>query len=270
VKCNHVTAIIPLHNHEQWIWGAIESVANQGYPEKSIVVVDDGSTDGSKNEVFRHLYKPKQGKADGLVGSPDIIIGTIPNNGTELVLISYKEGHGPAFARNRGIEAAPEKTVYFALLDSDDLYEPGKITKSVEAIEKAPEIFGGAYSDYDTLRPDGLRVREFKLPYSREELLKSCIVNCDSIISKKAFEEVGLFDESLRVAEDFDLWLRISEHFLFYHLPESLVTIRVGDHSSTSTVSPEVWNACHKKVIDGVNARSKYQLAPLTDKSRRL
>lgn len=245
-----VTAVIPCHNHAKWVSDAITSVATQDYQEKRIVVVDDGSKDGSSDVVYRMLRNAKP------IESPDASrrwIGTLRDGGVELLLAKYEQASGPSAARNRGMEAFYDDTDIFALLDSDDIYEPGKISKSVEVFN---EHIGVVYSDYDTLHPNGVRIREYKEPYSRRRLMADCIVNCDSLVSKKAIEFTNGFDETLRVCEDYDHWLRISERLLLFHIPESLVTIRAGDHSSTATVNQEVWSRCYARVFEKVKQRN--------------
>lgn len=250
-----VTAVIPVHNHRQWVNDALDSVVLQDHRPLRVVLVDDGSTDGSTEAVVARLYRPK-GPAQQ--GEPWAAVGRLPGSDVDVMVQRFKEAKGPSFARNWGLRVAWEGTDVFALLDSDDVYLPGKISRSLARIAAAPDHVGVAYSDYDTLRPDGLRVREFKEPYSRERLLSECIVNCDSLVSRKALEAVGLFDEELRVCEDYDLWLRISERFLLSHVPESLVTLRVGGHSSTSTVEKEVWEACRRRVTDKARSRAAH------------
>lgn len=249
-----VTAVVPLHNHAAWVWGAVESVAVQDYKSKRIVVVDDGSTDGSHERVVGRLYRPRAVVVEGL-GCQAAWVGTVPNNGTEVTLVRFDRASGPSFARNRGMELGihAHGAEVFAFLDSDDLYEPGKISKSVARLRQ-PGV-GAVYSDFDTLRPDGLRLRQWKEPFSRERLMRECIVNCDSLVSAEAIRECDGFDETMRVCEDFDLWVRVSEKFLVSHVAESLVTIRVGQHSSTATVASETWRRCHARVFEKAKER---------------
>jgi glycosyltransferase involved in cell wall biosynthesis len=251
-----VTAVIPLHNHRSWVTDAVNSVAAQDYPNKRIVVVDDGSSDGSADAVLSLLEKPAAGVLKTLAGTPKGWQGKLKGHEVSLLLVRYEQAGGPSFARNRGMEAGWEGTRYFAFLDSDDLYMPGKISKSVNVFERGQGAFAVVYSDYDTLREDGLRLRQFKEPYSRRRLLEECLPNCDSLISAKAIEQVDGFDETLRCCEDLDLWLRLSEHFLLAHVPESLLTIRVGLHSSTTTVPSETWRRCYARVFEKLRERA--------------
>lgn len=248
-----VTAVIPCHNHRAWVNDAVDSVANQDYATKRVIVVDDGSSDGSAQVVLDRLDSLRvlvdEGerwvKAGKTASGVDVAVARLPQSG------------GPSHARNVGIKLAWEDTDVFAFLDSDDRYEPGKIARSVEKLRLSPAMIGEVYSDYDTLSTSGLRLRHYKPPFSREGLLRECIVNMDSLVSKCALEAVGLFDESLRVAEDYDLHLRISERFLIIHVPESLVLIRTGDHSSTATVRQEVWQSNWRRVMEKTRQRGK-------------
>lgn len=241
----HVTAIIPCMNHHWCVLEAIHSVASQKYPNKSIVVVDDGSTDNTIDCIKTII--------DELTTEP-IITGTVIGYNVPIAVLSFNKTHGPSFARNRGISYAWEKADIFAFLDSDDLYEEGKIEKSVNKLLEDPAI-GAVYTDYDTLNPKiDLRIRQYKEPYCRARLMNECIVNCDSLVTKSALSYAGGFFEELRVVEDYDLWLRISKAYLISHIPESLVTIRVGDHSSSNSVPKHVWEECWRKVAQRANS----------------
>ncbi len=246
-----VTVVVPLHNHADWIGQALASLEEQDYPNLRIVVVDDGSTDNGIDEVCKVLARSVQPDKQG---EPWVCKGKF--HGIDLMLFRFEEAHGPSFARNWGIKAAWDCTDIFAFLDSDDLYHPQKVSKSVKEFQRSP-LVGAVYSDFDTLRPDGLRLRQWKQPYSRSLLLRDCIVNCDSLVTKAVLEKSGLFDESLRCCEDYDLWLRVSEHCLISHLAESLVTVRVGPHSSSATVPSETWKACYARVFEKVAERSR-------------
>lgn len=230
-----VASVIPVHNHREWIKSSIESVLRQTRRPDVICIVDDGSTDGSVDVVL------------GMIGAGDRI------DGIHTVVLQNRSPTGPAAARNAGIQAVWEADA-FALLDSDDTYRPEKIEKSLRYLEDGN--IGVVYSDYETFRGE-TRIREYKPPYSQAGLLADCIVNCDSLVSKKALKAVGLFDPEMRTCEDYDLWIRISEKLLIAHIPEVLVDIRVGEHSSTSTVPNDVWQKNWARIRQKMQARSK-------------
>lgn len=218
-----VVGVIPVHSHEKWVAGAVLSMARQTYKPTAIVVVDDGSTDGSAQAVRGLL-------TDGMV------------EGVPLHLLHNACPLGPAAARNVGARYAARYSPHlFAFLDSDDEYKPRKIEKSVEAWKLSEGGIGVVYSDFSTVNNDGEVRRRYQPPFSLELLRRECIINCDSLVSREAFEWCQGFPEHLRVAEDYSAWLRLTRKYLAYHVAESLVTIRIGGHSSSSQISPERW-----------------------------
>lgn len=243
-----ISCIVPLYNHKDWVCEAVQSLLDQDYPNKRVVVVDDGSTDGSPDVLASHFGLKEMGRAqDGTrqwMGEP----------GAPLILLGLAQNRGPSFARNLGMRVSWEGTWAFAFLDADDRYERGKLGRSAAALR---EGVGVVYTDYDTVNPQGLRLRQFKPSFSRDLLVKECIVNCDSVVLRDAIEQCGLFDETLRVCEDLDRWLSISEKFLIHHLAEPLVTIRVGPHSSTDNVAKPVWQACYRRVFEKARGRQQ-------------
>jgi glycosyltransferase involved in cell wall biosynthesis len=249
-----VTVVIPCHNHEKWVNDAIDSVLWQDYPNKRIVVVDDGSTDDSTKRVYDRMYRPKGPEKQT---EPFMFAGKAQHADTEIMVCKFQEAHGPSFARNWGVKVSWDGTDVFFFLDSDDRYEPGKITKSVNKWLEMPDFIGAVYTDYDTVNDDGIRLRQFQEPVSRIRLVhdRECLPNCDSLVSKLALSKCGLFDEQMRTCEDFDLWMRISERFTIVHIPESLLTLRVGSHSSTATVPSEIWQQNFQRVFQKAHAR---------------
>ncbi len=254
-----VSVIVPLHNHENWIEECLYALAAQDYRPLRVVVVDDGSTDGGRQVVLSLLEDLYMTGADPARIARGVLRGTdIP-----LLTLGFDQARGPAFARNRGIEAAFEQTDIFGFCDSDDLYHPSKVSLSVRRFLAAPEV-GLVYSDYDTFRADGLRLRQFKPAFDREYLERECIINCDSLVRKSVFERVGGFEETLRVAEDYDLWLRATEVFPASHVAESLVSVRIGPHSSTDTVPNEVWVENSRRVMARMHERKGKRLCPVS------
>lgn len=240
-----VTAVLPLHNHEDFVQDAVWSVVRQGYRPLQIVVVNDGSTDGSRDRVIEIMKSPKQ------LGN--VFLGQIEY--LKIALLDYQTARGPSFARNMGIKYAFPETDIFAFLDSDDVYRPGKIALSVAKLVDNP-LAGVVYSDYETLNPKtGYAGREYKEPYSKERLLRECVVNCNSLVKKEVFSKMGLFDVGLRVCEDYDVWLRASDLCMVLHIPEPLVQLRIGERSATSTVAKETWEKCYARVMEKTRQR---------------
>jgi glycosyltransferase involved in cell wall biosynthesis len=239
-----ITAVVPCHNHELWVADCLRSLARQKH-DMNVILVDDGSTDSSKEAALSSLQEYDHETNTGRL-----------SEGKPFWYMRREKAGGPSAARNMGINWGLRLgTDVFAFLDSDDMYEDQKIEKSIAQFKRNKGVVGVVYSDYENLYPEGYRIRRYKESYSREKLLRDCIVNCDSLVSAAALEKCGLFDETLRTCEDYDLWLRISEHFMLIHIPEPLVTIRCGDHSSTATVPSETWQRCYARVFEKVRER---------------
>lgn len=241
-----VGIVIPNHNYEKWVKNAIISAASDPYENKTIAVVDDGSTDNSWPIICKTLGLKN-------IRNNKVLEGSI--NDVPVLAYRYNEAGGPSRARNTGVKILWEKADLYGFLDSDDEYYPGKISKSVKKFMLDPIHVGAIYSDYDTINEDEIIFTEYKEPFSRARLVQECIVNNNSFINKRVFENGIFYDEEMRTCEDYDLWMRISESFCLIHIPETLVKIRVGKHNSTSTVSKEIWNKNWQRVQMKAQAR---------------
>lgn len=245
----NVCAVVPTHNHKWCVDDAIRTIINQSYPLASLVIVDDGSADCTAEHLIGGwgFQKIKEG-----LYARRLLQGCDPKyRGHELTIcLKVNESPtGPGQARNLGASLSKEFNPHlFAFLDSDDMYAEDKVEKSVEAWQTAPQSIGVIYSDYETVNPDRIHTREYKEPYSQDRLLRECIINCDSLVSAEAFEWAGGFP-SIRTCEDYSLWLKLSRKYLAYHIPEALVTIRVGGHSSSATVPSETWQVCYREAF---------------------
>jgi glycosyltransferase involved in cell wall biosynthesis len=248
-----VTVVIANHNYGKWLPEAIRSAVEDPWPNKLIVVVDDGSTDGSPH-IVRSLMgdiQPWTSPDGQMVGIEGKYIGAdVP-----IRLVVMGKANGPSVARNVAIETTWQDTDYYAILDADDKFKPGKIEACVRRMMAAPEEIGAVYTDYDTVNQSWVVTRVLKEPFNYNRLVRECIVHSACVINKKALEKVGVYDPELRTCEDYDLWLRISEKFLICHVPQSLMTVRVGDHDSTHTVQKETWNNNWQRVMTKLQQR---------------
>jgi glycosyltransferase involved in cell wall biosynthesis len=167
-----VSVIIPVFNGERFLREAVESVLAQQYSSLEIIVVDDGSTDGTAN-VARSL--------------------------PETVRYFYQTNQGPAAARNRGIEQAQGSLIAFA--DADDLWPADKLELQLPYLIKEPAV--------DIVLG---RIQQVLLSEAQEIAEPAFSVNLGSaIIRKSVFERVGLFDETMRYSEDVDWFMRARE-----------------------------------------------------------
>lgn len=232
-----VSIIIANHNYGQWINGAVKSAASQDYPAKQIIIADDASSDSSFEVVNSICDKGMFLEED----DDDKAVFSNYINDVKLYYIKIKKNGGPSRARNIAIKYSWQDSYMFAILDADDAFVQGKISKCVTKILESPEVIGAVYTDYVHLTHDNIFSYESKEPYSRERLLQDCIVHSGCVISKLALAKVGLYNEDLRTCEDYNLWLKISNYFIITHIPEFLHIVRIGNHQSSHTVDEERW-----------------------------
>ena len=180
---------------------AVDSVLAQKYQDKEIIVIDDGSCDGSAEEVL---------------GLP--------------VRYVWKENGGISSARNLGISLAEGD--FIAFLDVDDLWKKEKLSTQMRLMSEQSSLI--SYTDEVWIRNgkrlnQGDRHRKYSgLIYPN--CLPLCIISPSSaVISKQIFDAVGLFDESLPVCEDYDMWLRITCRYPVLFVDRQLI-IKQGGH----------------------------------------
>ncbi|OQY55494.1 MAG: glycosyl transferase [Desulfobacteraceae bacterium 4572_88] len=199
-----VSVIIPTYNREEMLREAIDSVLAQEFRAFELIVVDDGSTD-STSEILRAY----QGQ----------------------IIVIRQENKGVSAARNQGIAAASGKLI--ALLDSDDLWLPKKLSCQVEFFISHPDTL--ICQTEEIWIRNGIRVNPRKKHKKRsgmifEPSLSLCLVSPSAVmIRRELFETVGCFDESLPACEDYDLWLRISCRFPVF-LTDTPLIIKRGGH----------------------------------------
>ena len=207
-----VSVIIPTYNRSAFLKSALESVTSQSYPIKEILVIDDGSTDQTVENLTPNF---------------------------KSVIFIRQENQGVSAARNTGIKKATGK--WIALLDSDDLWTVGKIEKQIAHLRQNPKI-KACHSGEEWVR-NGRRVNiPTRLNKSNDGLfsrsLDRCIICPSSIlIHRSVFKKIGIFDEDLPLCEDYDFWIRLLLHYEIGLVKEALV-IKQGGHSdqlSTST-----------------------------------
>ncbi len=243
-----IAVIIPCFNHGPYIRDAILSVVNQDYQNKVIYISDEKSTDNSWMVAYNTLDLIAQGDL-----SKDLIFGSV--KGVNVVLSKNMAPNGPSGARNRLIKMAWDYADAFMMLDADDAYLPGKISKSVQKMVDAEELAGIVYTDaiiyHEKIK---LNIREYREPYSRLRLEQECIISNTPLVTKEALNKVGLYDEGMRTAEDWDLWLRITAQFMAIHIPEALHMYRVTGKNASDVVPPEVWQSNWQKISERINA----------------
>jgi glycosyltransferase involved in cell wall biosynthesis len=197
--------VIPTHNRRDAVLLALHSVVAQTRPVDEICVIDDGSTDGSAAAIHAAF--------------PHITVIEQPNRGVSA-------------ARNRGIAATSGEWVAF--LDSDDAWQPRKIERQLAVLAEQP----GArlcHTDEIWIR-NGRRVNP-RLRHAKgggwiyRNCLELCVISPSAaLVRRDVFAEIGAFDESLPVCEDYDMWLRLCSQEPVAYVDEPLV-IKTGGHA---------------------------------------
>ena len=201
----NISVIIPTFNRKETLKRAIQSVVLQSYTPYEIIVIDDGSDDGTK-EWLKDNY---------------------PN-----VKYIYQMNSGVSSARNKGIKFA--RGDWIALLDSDDEWFPSKLKDQANEIELNPAA-KFLHTNEIWIR-NGVRVNQMKKHkkyggYIFEKCLDMCRISPSSVLIKKdIFDEIGMFDETLKVCEDYDLWLRFASKYPVHFLDQPLIK-KYGGHS---------------------------------------
>ena len=198
-----ISVIIPAYNAERYIATAIKSCLSQTYAPHEIIVVDDGSTDGTA-EVAESFPSPVR-------------------------VIRLSENMGASVARNRGVQASTGD--WLAFLDADDWFLPEKLELQRRcALENEQAVL--VYTGFRVLNLNGSE-HDGKLPQPRElfpRLRYRCVMHLGTVaLRREAFDAVGGFDPALGVTEDWDLWLRLADRYsvaLFAPLTEQLVVYR--------------------------------------------
>lgn len=225
-----VSAVIPTYNNAPLVVEAVESALAQTYSPLEVIVVDDGSDDDTAERLVRFGQRIR------------------------LVRIAHA---GPAVARNAGIRAS--RGEFIALLDSDDLWLPEKVARSVQPMLDDPSV-GAVYTDF--LMRDTATGREYRVPCYRRggDMARDLFLECRGVctptvvVRRTVGDAIGWYDESLFRAQDWDLLIRLAERTRFRFVPEALAIVR--EHPKRlSVVRRDLYREYNLKVIEKAVAR---------------
>ncbi len=201
------TVVIPAHDAERFLASALESVHSQRLLPEAVVVIDDGSRDRTARIAASY----------------------------GAMVISNVTARGPSAARNAGVAASSTELVAF--LDADDEWTPEHAEQTVGALAKPGVIFSAAPAT--RIGDESGKVTESEIgvdPVDLREMLifRNPIIQSGVVIRRDAFDKVGGYDESMRFAEDYDLWNRVAEAGLF--CPVSVASVRRRIHVDQLTM----------------------------------
>ena len=209
----NISVVIPSYNRKEFLKRSIDSAINQTKKPFEIIVVDDGSTDGTETMI----------KSD-----------------YDSVKFIKQKNKGVSAARNIGIEVSIGEWICF--LDSDDEWKKDKLEKQINAMKSNPSY--KFFHSNEIWIKNGLRINQKKKHKKYggdifDKCLDMCRISPSSVmINKTVFDEVGNFNEDLVVCEDYELWLRICDKYRVFFIDEPLI-IKYGGHQGQLSYSIE-------------------------------
>ncbi len=222
-----ISVIVPTYNCGKFLVEGIRSILDQDYPQKEILVVDDGSTDDTQ-AVLQQFG--------------------------DAIKVFRQENAGAAVARNTGLQHA--KGEYIAFLDADDLWLPGKLTAQVSYLETHPQVgmvyanwlvwvddSKGVYAPVSSLSStqDSCLIDQAQSGWVYTRLLFDSIIHTITVLVRKAVvQQVGIFDAFLRNGQDYDYWIRASRITEIHKLATPYAVYRL--HGENNTTKPKTVN----------------------------
>ncbi len=201
-----VSVVIPTFNRVDRLMGAIESIRSQSFMDWELLVVDDGSDDGTEAAV-RSL------------------------DDSRIRIVRVRHG-GVSRARNIGIRLC--RSDWISFLDSDDLWMSRKLEQQIEALEGQPSrrvVYTNEIWVRNGKRHNPKKKHRKYDGWMFRPSLALCLISPSSVmLHRSVLCEIGLFDESFRVCEDYELWLRLTSRYPVLYLDEPLIT-KFGGHA---------------------------------------
>lgn len=220
-----VSVVIPTVNRKIWVTEALESVLSQTFKDYEIIVIDDGSTDGTY-DYLENLY------------------------GSRIKLFK-NGGSNPPTAKNIGVSYARGK--YIAILDDDDLWYPNKLERQVALMEESDQSVAIVGGGCDYIDEFGNNFWKETIPNEEIKYSELCIKvhmpgsGSNELIRRSVFNELGGFDNSLSRGEDRDFWIKVSRKYRILMIREVLCTIRIHK-TARKGVDFDVIYRCRKEI----------------------
>jgi glycosyltransferase involved in cell wall biosynthesis len=216
-----VSVIVPTYNRRAFLEAAVESVLDQTYTEFELIVVDGGSTDGTRSYL--------QAITDD-----------------RLEVIDQGGPHGISHARNLGLEAASGQ--YILLLDDDDRLLKDAISVLVNTLREQPQTCGGVFTAHRKVEGSN-KTGEHRVMEGRVTQFENASIGGPScvLLRKAVVDRIGLFDESFPAGEDVDFWIRLFSAFDMYALDRILYERRCHEDQISKDV--ELMLAGQKRIV---------------------
>ncbi|GAB4257066.1 MAG: glycosyltransferase [Deferrisomatales bacterium] len=201
-----VSVLLPAFNAAEFLSASVESVLSQTYPHIELIVVDDGSTDATAEIASRYAAKDRR-----------------------VTVVRNEENRGVTCALNRALSRAAGELV--ARQDADDLSRPERLARQVAYLRRHPGVaVVGTWAEY--MNPEGRPTGVWRTPAEPGAvawalLFGTALAHPSVLMRRTALEACGGYDESIRFAQDYDLWCRLLPAGQLANLPEVLYRRRV-------------------------------------------
>lgn len=204
-----VSIVIPAYNHERYVGEAIRSVLDQTFQDFELIIINDGSTDNTEAEILK--FKD------------------------DRIRYYSQQNHGLSATLNRGIELA--RGEFFNFLPSDDAFFPEKLATQLEVFKDRPDV-GVVFAYPQLVDAEGREIKEGPeaqwaiVPFETKEEIFPALFERDflsaptALIKMDCFKAVGMFDESLKYIQDYDMWMRILKCYDLRLIKEPLLKYR--------------------------------------------
>lgn len=218
-----VSVVMPAYNAERYLPEAIDSILTQTYTDFELIIINDGSTDSTK-EIINSYSDPR------------------------IVYIENEQNSGICVTLNKGIDAARGR--YIARMDSDDIALPERLRTQVQYMDANPHI-GALGSDIEIFG-EGIKPYIFHQLHSPEEcaaglIFNSCFAHPSVIIRKSVLDRNNLrYKDEFRGLEDYELWWQIAKYSKLNNLKTPLLRYRHHKGQETQNITPKVKAAFNK------------------------
>lgn len=212
-----ISIIIPTFNREKFIGDAIRSILVQTFQDFEIIIIDDGSTDGTADVIKSFI--------------------------TDKLKYIYQQNHGRSNARNHALSLATGH--YITFLDSDDLYLPNKLELQVSYMDAHPDV-GMIYTSAHCMDEDGNPISHYYDAlvsgwiYQEIAFFRPITITLPTVMARReVFDKVGGFDEKMERFEDTDMWRRIAKIFLVDAIPIPTCNLRTHEGNALAGQNPQ-------------------------------
>ncbi|BCL37896.1 glycosyltransferase [Nostoc sp. MS1] len=209
-----ISVVIPAYNCEKTIKETINSVLQQTFSDFELIIINDGSQDSTLN-----------------------VISEIQDR--RLKIFSFDNAGGNV-SRNRGLNLAVGN--YVSFLDADDMWTPDKLESQLEALQKNSDTHV-AYSWTDYIDEEGNFIVSGRRVSVNGDVYEKLLINnflengSNPLIARELLMELGGFDESLKAAQDWDMWLRLAAKYSFVAVPKVQILYRVSSKSLSTNLT---------------------------------